>query len=118
MLNNDPSTLFHHPCPSTDNQSGGDNQFNPMGFGNNTGSGMGLMGMPQMRQQQGGCVLIVSNLEETRVTPDVLFTLFGVYGDVLRVKILFAKKDTALIQVGGGDDRIQLLLLMLLLLLL
>jgi len=80
-----------------DNQSGGDNQFNAMGFGNTTGSGMGLMGMPQMRQ--GGCVLIVSNLEETRVTPDVLFTLFGVYGDVLRVKILFAKKDTALIQM-------------------
>ena len=65
----------------------------------NPAEGMGLMGMPG-GMQRGGCVLIVSNLEETRVTPDVLFTLFGVYGDVLRVKILFAKKDTALIQVA------------------
>ena len=73
----------------------------PMGgFGG--GSGMGLMGMPAGMRGQGvvgGCVVIVSNLDESRVTTDVLFTLFGVYGDVLRVKILFAKKDTALIQV-------------------
>lgn len=32
------------------------------------------------------------------MTPDSLFTLFGVYGDVLRVKILYNKKDNALIQ--------------------
>ena len=74
-----------------------------MGFGGATG--MGLMGgMPGAGMRgnqgvQGGCVLIVSNLDESRVNPDVLFTLFGVYGDVLRVKVLFAKKDTALIQV-------------------
>lgn len=86
-----------------DSQSGGDG-FGAMGAmgggmgGAAMGTGMGLMGGMPMRQQ-GGCVLIVSNLEETRVTPDVLFTLFGVYGDVLRVKILFNKKDTALIQM-------------------
>ena len=87
----------------TDSQSGGDGfgAMGAMGGGMGAaamGTGMGLMGGMPMRQQ-GGCVLIVSNLEETRVTPDVLFTLFGVYGDVLRVKILFNKKDTALIQV-------------------
>jgi hnRNP-L/PTB/hephaestus splicing factor len=60
--------------------------------------GMGLMGGGPMRGG-GGCVLIVSNLDESRVTPDVLFTLFGVYGDVLRIKILYNKKDTALIQM-------------------
>lgn len=88
-----------------DSPSGGEGGFGggmaPMGgFGG--GSGMGLMGMPAGMRGQGvvgGCVVIVSNLDESRVTTDVLFTLFGVYGDVLRVKILFAKKDTALIQM-------------------
>eukprot|EP00118_Oscarella_pearsei_P010295 m.62653 g.62653 ORF g.62653 m.62653 type:complete len:634 (+) comp35095_c0_seq1:207-2108(+) len=48
--------------------------------------------------QQPGSVLIVSNLKESVVTPQVLFTLFGVYGFVMRVKILFNKRDTALVQ--------------------
>ncbi|KJH51953.1 hnRNP-L/PTB/hephaestus splicing factor family protein [Dictyocaulus viviparus] len=43
-------------------------------------------------------VVLVSNLDENKVTPDALFTLFGVYGDVIRVKILYNKKDNALIQ--------------------
>uniref|UniRef100_F1KVX6 Regulator of differentiation 1 n=1 Tax=Ascaris suum TaxID=6253 RepID=F1KVX6_ASCSU len=43
-------------------------------------------------------VILVSNLDENKITPDALFTLFGVYGDVQRVKILFNKKDNALIQ--------------------
>ena len=29
-----------------------------------------------------GCVLLISNLNETETEPDHLFTLFGVYGDV------------------------------------
>merc|ERR1712168_333715 len=45
-----------------------------------------------------GSVVLVSNLDEAETTPDKLFTLFGVYGNVIRVKILFNKKDTALIQ--------------------
>nr|XP_017099985.1 polypyrimidine tract-binding protein 1 isoform X4 [Drosophila bipectinata] len=45
-------------------------------------------------------VLLVSNLNEEMVTPDALFTLFGVYGDVQRVKILYNKKDSALIQLA------------------
>ncbi|CAI2337996.1 unnamed protein product [Caenorhabditis sp. 36 PRJEB53466] len=43
-------------------------------------------------------VILVSNLHEMKVTTDALFTLFGVYGDVMRVKILYNKKDNALIQ--------------------
>ncbi|WKX96609.1 hypothetical protein Q1695_012779 [Nippostrongylus brasiliensis] len=43
-------------------------------------------------------VVLVSNLDENKVSPDALFTLFGVYGDVVRVKILYNKKDNALIQ--------------------
>ncbi|XP_065114588.1 polypyrimidine tract-binding protein 2 isoform X2 [Paramisgurnus dabryanus] len=45
-------------------------------------------------------VLLVSNLNEEMVTTHSLFTLFGVYGDVQRVKILFNKKDSALIQMA------------------
>ena len=66
-----------------------------------------------------GCVLLVSNMSETETECDHLFILFGVYGDVQvggkkaccnhqfliltyfqRVKILFNKKDTALIQMA------------------
>lgn len=46
-------------------------------------------------------VLLVSNLNEEFCTPESLFTLFGVYGDVLRVKILFNKKDSALINFSN-----------------
>merc|ERR1719187_765040 len=45
-----------------------------------------------------GSVLLVSNLNEKEINCDDLFILFGHYGDVQRVKILFNKKDTALIQ--------------------
>lgn len=31
-------------------------------------------------------------------SPDRLFTFFGCFGDVIRVKIMFRKQDTALIQ--------------------
>jgi hypothetical protein len=37
---------------------------------------------------------------------DHLFTLFGVYGDVQRVKILFNKKDTALVQMSEPQQAI------------
>lgn len=54
-----------------------------------------------------GCVLLVSNLNETETEPDHLFILFGVYGDVQRVKILFNKKDTALIQMAEPQQAIH-----------
>ncbi|XP_077592698.1 polypyrimidine tract-binding protein 2-like isoform X2 [Stigmatopora nigra] len=49
-------------------------------------------------------VLLVSNLNEEMVTPQSLFTLFGVYGDVQRVKILYNKKDSALIQMSDANQ--------------
>ncbi|XP_018609222.2 polypyrimidine tract-binding protein 2-like [Scleropages formosus] len=49
-------------------------------------------------------VLLVSNLNEEMVTPQSLFTLFGVYGDVQRVKILYNKKDSALIQMADANQ--------------
>ncbi|CAL4094763.1 unnamed protein product [Meganyctiphanes norvegica] len=76
----------------------------------------GLMGMGDgpgrlpMQDRMGGrgppggpmpnCVLLVSSLNQDKVTCDAIFTLFGVYGDVLRVKILFNKKDTAMVQMA------------------
>jgi len=64
-------------------------------------SPMGRLGLPGMQQQQAGSsVILVSNLDEDQVTPEALFTLFGVYGDVHRVKVLFNKKDNALIQMA------------------
>ncbi|XP_057299760.1 polypyrimidine tract-binding protein 1-like [Hydractinia symbiolongicarpus] len=51
-----------------------------------------------------GSVLLVSNLTEEEITCDDLFILFGHYGDVQRVKILFNKKDTALIQFADPSQ--------------
>jgi len=67
------------------------------GMGGATG-GVGLPG------GGGNAVLIVSGLNQERVAPDTLFTLFGVYGDVQRVKILFNKKDTALVQMANPQQ--------------
>ncbi|KAI2587484.1 polypyrimidine tract binding protein 1 [Homo sapiens] len=52
----------------------------------------------------GNSVLLVSNLNPERVTPQSLFILFGVYGDVQRVKILFNKKENALVQMADGNQ--------------
>ncbi|NXG21067.1 PTBP1 protein, partial [Grallaria varia] len=52
----------------------------------------------------GHSVLLVSNLIPERVTPQCLFILFGVYGDVQRVKILFKKKENALVQMSDGNQ--------------
>jgi len=49
---------------------------------------------------QDNSVLLVTKLAEA-VTPDMLFTLFGVYGDVIRVKQLYNKRDNALIQFSN-----------------
>lgn len=62
--------------------------------------GAGALGVRVPGGSQSSAVLLVSNLNEEMVTPDALFTLFGVYGDVQRVKILYNKKDSALIQMA------------------
>ncbi|KTF87887.1 hypothetical protein cypCar_00001631 [Cyprinus carpio] len=58
------------------------------------------------------CVMLVSNLNpEASVRPDSLSASLvfcsiwcGVYGDVLRVKIMFNKKENALIQMSDGTQ--------------
>lgn len=49
-------------------------------------------------------VLLVTSLDENVITPDHLFTLFGVYGHVVRVKILYSKKDCALVQMADPSQ--------------
>ncbi|KAF7476172.1 hypothetical protein GHT09_012777 [Marmota monax] len=52
----------------------------------------------------GNLILLVRNLNPERVTPQSLFILFGIYGDVQRVKILFNKKENALVQMADGSQ--------------
>ncbi|XP_051498537.1 polypyrimidine tract-binding protein 3 isoform X1 [Apus apus] len=56
----------------------------------------GVAGIP------GNSVLLVSNLNPEVITPHGLFILFGVYGDVHRVKIMFKKKENALVQMADA----------------
>ncbi|XP_021100513.1 polypyrimidine tract-binding protein 1 isoform X2 [Heterocephalus glaber] len=63
----------------------------------------GRIGIPGLGGA-GNSVLLVSNLNPERVTPQSLFILFGVYGDVQRVKILFNKKENALVQMADGSQ--------------
>jgi polypyrimidine tract-binding protein 2 len=69
----------------------------PLGLGHSALSVATALGLPT---PQSNSVLLISNLNEEEVTPEALFTLFGVYGDVQRVKILYNKKDSALIQMA------------------
>ncbi|NXG58107.1 PTBP3 protein, partial [Hemiprocne comata] len=52
----------------------------------------------------GNSVLLVSNLNPEAITPHGLFILFGVYGDVHRVKIMFKKKESALVQMADATQ--------------
>jgi RNA recognition motif-containing protein len=45
-----------------------------------------------------GAVVLVNNLNPEKMTADKIFMLFGVYGDVMRVKILYNKRESALVQ--------------------
>ncbi|XP_049322960.1 polypyrimidine tract-binding protein 1a isoform X2 [Astyanax mexicanus] len=63
----------------------------------------GRLGLSSM-SAGGNSVLLVSNLNPESATPQCLFILFGVYGDVMRVKILFNKKENALVQMADGTQ--------------
>ena len=78
------------------------------GVGGGVGGGGGLLGAglgaSPGAASPSGVVLLVSNMPDGPVTTDDLFTLFGVYGDVVRVKILYNKKDNALVQMADGTQ--------------
>jgi hypothetical protein len=53
-----------------------------------------------VNSSQFNSVLLVSNLNEEKITCTALFNLFSSYGNVMRVKILHNKPDHALVQMG------------------
>ncbi|CAH8645737.1 unnamed protein product [Heterobilharzia americana] len=59
------------------------------------------------RLSVGSPVVFVSNLNEEKVNPDTLFILFGVYGDVQRVKIIHNKRSTALVQLSDAAQALR-----------
>jgi len=89
--------LQHHPLSQQQQQQPGLN--NPLPTFQSQSA------MQPYNQFSHNSVLHVSNLNEEMVTaPDTLFMLFGVYGDVMRVKILFQKKSSALVQMHDGNQ--------------
>uniref|UniRef100_A0A8C0L9Z7 Polypyrimidine tract binding protein 3 n=1 Tax=Canis lupus dingo TaxID=286419 RepID=A0A8C0L9Z7_CANLU len=64
----------------------------------------GRMAIPGAGGLPGNSVLLVTNLNPDLITPHGLFILFGVYGDVHRVKIMFNKKENALVQMADANQ--------------
>lgn len=85
MYSSHPPHHNHLPHPNPNSQS----RDGPWGRHNGT-----------MNQGE-RCVLHLRNLNEERVTPDVIFMLVGVYADVHRVKIMFNQKSAALVEVSN-----------------
>ncbi|XP_010085460.1 PREDICTED: polypyrimidine tract-binding protein 3-like, partial [Pterocles gutturalis] len=67
-----------------------------------TSAASGQMAVPSVTGVPRNSVLLVTNLNPEAITPDGLFILFGVYGDVHRVKIMFKKKENALVQMADA----------------
>ncbi|NXG50494.1 PTBP3 protein, partial [Psilopogon haemacephalus] len=59
----------------------------------------GLRAIPSDMGIPGSSVLLVRNFNYEAITIHGLFILFGVYGNVLRVKIMLKRKGTALVQM-------------------
>ncbi|XP_050184577.1 polypyrimidine tract-binding protein 3 isoform X4 [Myiozetetes cayanensis] len=60
--------------------------------------------IPAVTGIPGNSVLLVSNLNPEAITPYGLFILFGVYGNVHRVKIMFKKRGIALVQMADATQ--------------
>ncbi|KAM6187461.1 polypyrimidine tract-binding protein 3 isoform 2-T5 [Sarcoramphus papa] len=69
-----------------------------------TSAASGQMTIPGVTGVPGNSILLVSNLNPEAITPHGLFILFGVYGDVHRVKIMFKKKENALVQMADATQ--------------
>ncbi|KAH9280555.1 Polypyrimidine tract-binding protein 3 [Echinococcus granulosus] len=74
------------------------------GFAELTAAGGGTVVNQAANMPTGSPVLLVTQLNAEEITLDILFTLFGVYGDVQRVKILYNKKDSALVQFSDANQ--------------
>uniref|UniRef100_A0A8C8GEA7 Polypyrimidine tract-binding protein 1 n=1 Tax=Oncorhynchus tshawytscha TaxID=74940 RepID=A0A8C8GEA7_ONCTS len=122
--NNDKSRDYTRPdLPTGDSQPSIDHQAMAAAFGltmHGVPGGLAQLTMPVaaaaaaagrmgFHQLSGGhCVMLVSNLNP-EVSPSLtssrpIMAQMGVYGDVMRVKILFNKKENALIQMSDGTQ--------------
>ena len=54
-------------------------------------------------------VLLVSNLDSARITLEHLMTLFSLYGNPIRIKILFKHRGSAFIQMQTAEQAVQAL---------
>ncbi|NXK91112.1 PTBP3 protein, partial [Formicarius rufipectus] len=70
----------------------------------NQSAASGQMTIPAVSGIPGNSVLLVSNLNPEAITPYGLFILFGVYGNVHRVKIMFKKRGIALVQMADATQ--------------
>ncbi|NXL91083.1 PTBP3 protein, partial [Alectura lathami] len=64
----------------------------------------GPMALPAVATAPRTSVLLVSNLNPEAITPHGLFILFGVYGNVLCVKIMYKKNENALVQMADANQ--------------
>ncbi|XP_010285839.1 PREDICTED: polypyrimidine tract-binding protein 3-like, partial [Phaethon lepturus] len=69
-----------------------------------TSAASGQMAISNFNGIPGNSVLLVSNLSTEDITAHRLFILFGVYGDVHRVKIMFNKRGNALVQMADANQ--------------
>jgi hnRNP-L/PTB/hephaestus splicing factor len=53
-----------------------------------------------------GSPVVLVNKLSPNATHDMLFTLFGLYGDVIRIKVLYNKKDTCMIQFSNAQQAV------------
>ncbi|XP_010211048.1 PREDICTED: polypyrimidine tract-binding protein 3 [Tinamus guttatus] len=90
------ATAFGLPVPSAPGTLG------PIGMSNSALSEQ--VTLPSTTGVPENSVLLVSNLNSKVITPHELFILFGVYGDVYRVKIMFNKKESALVQMADASQ--------------
>ncbi|XP_055729595.1 polypyrimidine tract-binding protein 3 isoform X1 [Salvelinus fontinalis] len=88
-------------CPTIGFSQAGLSMHTMAGMGPLVSGRMTLHGMAPTAVHS---VLLVSNLNPESISPHELFILFGVYGDVHRVKILFNKKENALIQMADATQ--------------
>lgn len=85
------------PEPPRDQFMGPPNRF----FRDDMGPPMGPMG------PDNGPILLVSNIPDELAQVDRIFNMLGVYGDVLCVKILFKKRDCALVHMAKPHHAAQ-----------
>ena len=54
-------------------------------------------------RQEFGAVIMVYDLKMEKMSPQVLFNVFCLYGDVLRIKFLNSKPGCAMIEMANGE---------------